>query len=401
MQNSNSHSFDSIPPYHGGENSGYFDCNNGCFMLCITNTTKPEYDNYLASLVASDFSLHGSHSIRDNYFATYIGKTILVEVYFTAQDHTTRIIVDPNTTLYKGQQDVTYRKLCDTTLYQMELNYKKIDCGMCYITQCADGSFFIIDSAHMDSVNDHKRLYDLLCRLAPVGQKITISGWFFSHAHQDHIAMFMEFLKAGFKNYQIECLYYNFPALTVPGAERWKETDKQTMRDFDELIEKHKEIPRIKLHTGQRFFVRNLELEVLATHEDLYPGHLAHFNDSSTILRMTVARCKTLFLGDANVDECTIAVSRYGAYLKSDILQVAHHGYNAANVGIYFCVDAKVALYPTRKSKYDENQHSESNKKIIERSKEIFIAGNGTAALQLPYTLGTAVVFPKEIIDSL
>jgi beta-lactamase superfamily II metal-dependent hydrolase len=391
--------FDNIPSYQGGTDNEYFNCNNGSSMLRISNTTKKEYDNYQELLHSAGFSLYDSHRIRDNYYATYISSTLLVQIYYTSHDCTTRIIADPNTNLYRREQDVTCPKLFDTTLYQMELDYRMIDCGMCYITQCSDGSFFIIDSAHMDSVNDHQRLHDLLRRLTPQGKEITISGWFFSHAHQDHIVMFMEFIKAGFNDYKIECLYYNFPALTIPGSEKWKETDKQTIREFDALIEEHKELPVIKLHTGQRFFIRNLEFEVLATHEDIYPGYLARFNDSSTILLMTVEGCKTLFLGDANVAECTIVVSRYGSYVKSDIVQVAHHGYNASNVGIYFCADPKVALYSTKQNKFDENLHSESNSKVTELCKEIFIAGNGTAALKLPYTPGTAVVFPKEIND--
>lgn len=401
MMNNTYNLFDSIPSYQGGDSQRSFNCNNGSSMLRITNTTKQEYEDYLTHLVESGFTLHDSNCIRDNYFATYSSDTMLLQVYFTTHDHITRIVADPNTTLYKRKKDVTYKKLCDTTLFQMELDYTNIDCGMCYITQCADGSFYIIDSAHMFSVNDHQRLYDLLCSLTPKGEKIIISGWFFSHAHQDHIAMFMEFLKSGFKNVEIECLYYNFPDLTVPGSEWWSESDKETMREFDNLVEEHKEIPCIKLHTGQKFFIRNLEFEVLATHEDIYPGSLGNFNDSSTIIMMTVDGYKTLFLGDSDYTECTILVSRYGGYMKSDIVQVAHHGYNASNVGIYFCADAKVALYPTRQSNYSKDKITTSNRKVHELSKEIFVAGNGTVALKLPYTLGTAVVSPKEIIDSL
>ncbi len=388
-----------IPPYIGGDKHDFFNCNNGSYMLRISKTTRQEYDNYIKTLDQLGFTLYDSNCIRDNYHATYINNTVLVHAYFTSNDGVARIIVDPNTTLYKRKKDITYTRISETTLYQMELDYRNIDCGMCYITQCADGSFFIIDSAHMNSVNDHTRLYNLLRSLTPVDQEIMISGWFLSHAHQDHIAMFMNFLKADFKDCKIECLYYNFPALTIPGSDKWKEDDKVTIREFHELVENHREIPRVKLHTGQRFFIRNLEIEVLATHEDLYPQQVECFNDTSTVILMKIDGSNTLFLGDANIAECTIIVARYGSYVKSDIVQVAHHGYNGSNVGIYFCTDHKVALYSTRQSRYDESKSTESNKTIIEHSKEIYIAGNGTVAFKLPYTLGTAIVFPKEVND--
>lgn len=397
MNNSIANFFVNIPIYQCGRCQDVFNCNNGCYMLRITDTTKKEYDKYVECLQNAGFSPYDNQVIKDNYFATYQSASLIVQVNYTNHNGITRIIADPNTTLYKREQDVTYNKICDTTLYQMELDYRTIDCGMCYITQCADGSFFIVDSAHMNSTNDHKRLYDFLCKLVPKGQKIVISGWFFSHAHQDHIVKFMDFITAGYDNYEIECLYYNFPDLNVPGSDKWSMSDKQTMKEFNELIDIHKELPVVKLHTGQRFFIRNLEFEVLTTHEDIYPGNLACFNNSSTILLMTVDGCKTMFLGDSNFTECNILISRYGDYLKSDIVQVAHHGYNKDNVEVYHYINGRVALYSTRQDRYEDTQFSESNKTVIKLSNEIYIAGNGTTALKLPYIYNSAVTFPKEI----
>lgn len=398
MNNKIANLFDDIPIYRDKKCRDVFNCKDECYMLRITDTTKQEYDKYLESLQTKGFSLYDNHLIKDNYFATYQSDSLIVQVNYTGCDGITRIIADPNTTLYQREQDVTCHKICNTTLYQMELDYRTIDCGMCYVIQCADGSFFIIDSAHMNSTNDHRRLYDLLCRLVPKGKKIVIAGWFFSHAHQDHIVKFMDFIKAGFDNYEIECLYYNFPDRSVPGSEEWSASDKQTMEEFDELIHAHKELPVVKLHTGQRFFIRNLEFETLATHEDFYPGNLACFNDSSTILLMTVDGGKTMFLGDSNYTECNIINTRYGDYMKSDIVQVAHHGLNKDNVDVYRYINAGVALYPTRQETYTDCQFTESNKLITKISREIYIAGNGTTAFQLPYQCNSAVIFPKEIL---
>lgn len=389
--------FDDIPFYHGGESHDLFGCNNGCRMLRVAGTAKQEYEAYVASLENAGFVLYRKHAIKENLFATYQGESVIIQANYTNCDRTARIIADPNLTLYKSEEEMVSFKICDTTLYQMELDYRTIDCGMCYILQCKDGSFFLIDSAHMNSTNDHRRLYDLLRRLVPEGQKIIIAGWFFSHAHQDHIVKFMDFIRSDFDNYEIECLYFNFPELDVPGSEEWSLSDKQTMMEFEELIKIHKELPVVKLHTGQHFFVRNLEFEVLATHEDIYPGSLACFNDSSTVLLMTAEGCKTIFLGDANFTECNILIARYGDYLKSQIVQVAHHGYNSDNIEIYRYIGAQVALYPTSPSRYEETKDSRSNQLISELTREIYLSGNGTTALRLPYQNNSAVTFPKEI----
>ncbi len=386
-----------IPSYPGGSNITCHDCNDSCFLYLITDTSKESFMEYKETLAGCGFNLYDEHTIRDNYFATYVTNEFLLHVYFTSHDRTTRIIVDKNTTLYQKEKHTTASPTQQTTLYQMELDFRTIDCGMCYITQCEDGSFFIIDSAHMNSTNDHLRLYQLLRSLTPSDHKIVIAGWFFSHAHQDHICKFMDFLEAGFADCIIEGLYYNFPSLSAPGSENWKAGDSDTIREFFNLVENHSEIYKIKLHTGQHFFIRNLEFEVLATHEDLYPMPITRFNDSSTILLMTVDGCRTLFLGDSNVAESTIAVARYGAYMKSDIVQVAHHGYNGSNVGIYYCANAKVALYSAPKRRYMSDHGSEANRTVHRISDEVYVAENGTVALKLPYISNSATVFPKEI----
>lgn len=387
-----------IPKYLGGTYVGKFDCNNDCLLMLITDTSKHEYERYVSYLKNQDFQCYDVHMIKGNYYATYLYKDLFaLHVYFTSSDNSTRIIIDSNMTLYKRGKDATCTKSGSTTLYQMELDYRNIDCGMCYITQCNDGSFFIIDSAHMFSTNDHMRLYKFLRSLTPAGEEIVISGWFFSHAHQDHIAKFMDFIETGFNDCKIESLYYNFPALTVKGADKWHGYDKQTMREFDELVAKHPELPIVKPHTGQRFFIRNLEFEVLFTHEDIYPYDLSCFNDSSTILLMTVDDCKVLFLGDTNTFGSNMLCKRYGTYLDSDIVQVAHHGFDGGNVEVYDYISAKIALFPTRQDKFDENLYREANKKVLELSEENYIAGNGTVAFKLPYTLGTAKVYPIAV----
>lgn len=390
---------DDVPAYAGGTSADCFDCNNGSYLIRITETSKEEYEKYIEYLQSTGFELLHKNAIKDNYFATYAGKNKLFHVYHSSHEGITRIVIDQHTTSLYQRQEVDYDIVCDTTIYQLELDYRNIDCGMCYVTQCADGSFFIVDSAHMNSINDHHRIHDLLRKLTAVDKKIVIAGWFFTHAHQDHIAKFMDFLTEGYDDVILEGLYYNFPSLTVQGSEAWSESDKQTMREFDALISQHDTIPLYKLHTGQKFNIRNLEFEVLATHEDMYPRSLAYYNDSSAILQMTVEGSKVMFLGDSNYTECGILIDRYGDYLKSDIVQVAHHGYNKDNVQIYHYVNAGVALYATRQSRYEDSKQSDSNRAVTDISEEIYIAGNGMVALKLPYKEGTATVFTKEIND--
>ena len=61
----------------------------------------------------------------------------------------------------------------------------------------------------------------------------------------------------------------------------------------------------VKVHSGQRFYLANAEIEILFTLEDLYPETVRTIgmNGSSTIFTVTVEGQKTMFLGDSATQE--------------------------------------------------------------------------------------------------
>lgn len=371
-------------------------CNSPkCAIYLIEDASKALFETYISQAVQVYGEPYDTLEIRDNYFYTFFYDNTEIHVYYTGHNGEIRIIIDENAVKYE-------RLLSDggcgeTALYQFELDYRKIDCGMCYIVKCSDNTFFIVDSAHMFSENDHIRLHDFLRKHTEEGQDIVISGWFLSHGHQDHIVKFMDFVEAGFEDVKIKNVYYNFPSVTVMGAERWKADDKVTMCQFWEMMDGHDEFNKIYLHTGQRFCVDSLKFTVLSTHEDLCSHSLECYNDSSTVLLMEVKGSKVIFWGDANYLACSEMTARYGKYLKADIVQVAHHGFNEANAGIYYMIEADTALYPTERRIFEKRSSSESNKTVMSISKEYFIAGDGTVKLKMPYSVGEASCSRKEI----
>ena len=154
-------------------------------------------------------------------------------------------------------------------------------------------------------------------------------------------------------------------------------------------------------HTGQRFYIANLEIEILCTHEDVYPGSLANYNDSSTVLVIRANGSTLLFPGDAGGEESDILTNRYGKNLKCDILQAAHHGHFGTSVEFYELADAPVIMFPTTQIKFDEElPNYEANRRAVEISSECFIASNGTAEFVLPYKPGTARVLPDETFEN-
>lgn len=369
----------------------YENCRNQKTYI-IENTTKADFDLYEEQILKAGALKKQSSCICRNYAATFELHHMEIHIYYTENDNRTHIIADQETDF--PEDDIVGSKE-ECGLYQFEVDYRKIDCGMCYILQTGGGRFFIIDSAHMNSVEDHLRIHELLKKLSP-DKKIVIAGWFFTHGHQDHIAKFMDFVKENFADVEIQRVYSGFPALDVPGAEGWKADDKETMREFQELNDaygwKH-----IRLHTGQRFQLDELKFTVLFTYDDICEEPLTCYNDSSTILLLEAKGTKVVFLGDSNVRSSVELTARYGHGMKTDIVQVAHHGLNDSNVGIYYMLQAKTALYPTAQQYFQKKMDSEANRAVLKTCREHYIAGEGTRRFCFPYHLGESELISREI----
>ena len=272
-----------------------------------------------------------------------------------------------------------------TTLTQFRLDHSLVDCGMSYAFTLADGSFFLVDGGYFTPGED-ERLYQWL--LARAKGKPRIAGWFFSHAHQDHIGVFLNMMLHHRQDIELERLIFNFQPLALPPvSDGWdiKSNDLATVKKFYELLAAAcPEVPVITPHTGDSLRLRELSLDFLFTHESL-PGE-STFNDHSTVLRVTVQGQRILFLGD---------IYRLGSEyllrspeaLRCDMVQIAHHGFPGATAALYDACGASVALWPTADYCIPRLREDPVNRHVLEHPgirRHIF-SGEGTVELNLPY----------------
>lgn len=374
-----------------------YDCGRNTYMLIYENCTFADFEEECASVQKSGYSLFDSSDIKNNYHRTY-RSDIMMHVYFCESEGKMRIAADPVTAYYNTKPENCIRK-CATTLWQFEVDHSLIDCGMCYIIRCEDGSFFVIDSAHMYSVNDDIRIIEFLKRLTG-GRKPVVAGWFFSHSHEDHIAKFLDIVDYHKDEIEIETVYYNFPSLNHRDSSLWGECGNAMTRKFENTMLRNKDIKKVILHTGQRFFVRNLEFVTLCTHEDIYPESFSDFNNSSTAIMMFAEGSKVLFPGDCSDKSDKVLVGRYGDYLKCDVVQMSHHGHSGTSPEFYRLADAECVLFPITEIKfYEELPRQEANRVAMEIAKEYYIASNGAVEIPLPYKFGQTKVLPDETFE--
>ncbi len=376
--------------------SGEYYCGRNTYLLRYDNRTKSDFDSYCEVIESIGFRLYDENKIENNFFRTYF-KDITLHTYYSEGEKAIRVIADPDLPSYSTKPECGND--FSPVLWQFEVDHSLIDCGMCYFVRCGDGSFFVIDSAHTYSVNDDIRICELLKKIND-GKKPVVSGWFFSHAHDDHICKFLDVIDYHKDEIDIKAVYYNFPSADNEDKIYWGTPAVKLIERFEETMDKNEQVKKIRLHAGQHFYIGNLEFDVLCTHEDVYPEHFSNFNNTTVSLMMRVNGSKVLFPGDSSDKNDEIIIKRYNEFLKCDVMQMSHHGHSGTSPEFYHRANADCVLFPITEIKFDEElPRQESNRVAIELSKEYHIASNGTVEIPLPYVYGNTKVLPDETFE--
>lgn len=383
---------------------------SGTLLEYFEKVSSQDYEAYLTTLEKAGYQRVASNEVtnsetnRKNYYRTYTGNGNMVHAYYVATNATegnVRIVSAkleninlPNT------EEQTYKKVTETTVTQMRLAYSTGTFGMCYIVTLEDGSFIIFDGGgdkqNGQNVNDHIRLYRILSDLyqgifghAPtVDQPITIAAWMLTHQHWDHWANFTVFCKTycQAENSRVKIEQYICNLGSAGSIYNTYNPGTYSINNLLTLADACKSpFKVVEAHTGQNIYVRNVMIEVLYTQEDLFPLPIAYFNNTSMVTRFHMRRStgqnsdgslnylpneKTvMFLGDLHYQGDLAMQTMYGgtkstsAFLKSDVLQVAHHGWQGCSQELYDIVDADILLWPASNSAY-RNQTNNGNSSV-------------------------------------
>lgn len=379
------------------DNIPIYDCREGCFMKLFENADAKSFSEYTEKLKKDGFVFLQKRETDGNLFAAMNKKDIRINLLFTPCDSTLRV------TASEKNQAPNFTKTecggnCTTTFYGFENDQALIDCGMCLLIQCPDYSFFVVDSGHYFQFNDNDRIHKFMRERTPEGQKIVVNGWFITHAHTDHISKLIDFLIYNTDDVIIEGFYQNLISENYYEDRENHEENEMAVKLFN-LLEKYP-APVYKLHTGMRFYIRNLAFDVLGTHEDIYPEAIDDYNDSSCILMAEAEGSKIFIPGDAAVEASKKLEARYKNALKCDVVQVAHHGHTGLSKELYELLGADTAVYPVTRIFYEEDlTKREANRRITEIASLSLVTGDGTVCIPLPYNRETVYTLPDETFE--
>lgn len=401
-----------LPVYEGGRLAGVSGAESDSYTVSIDETDENEYKSYLSKLEAEGYVKYTDNNISGNLFATYTNAGSNVFCEYIPCYSKAKITVSHKEELPVLASDNVYEdKGVEPFIAMLEMVNVCDTCGFSFVWRLSDGSFIILDGGlpeydERDGSTQHDQLYAFLKKHTVGGGEPRVAAWFFSHAHNDHIGCFMSFAAKYSPLVKIEQVVYSFPAdeAVTPAQAAYQHKFRRIVRNCGD------DVKIIHHHTGQKFFIRDAEIEILYTLDDFYPKVLMHvkpvdcpkpylkhhtypkensfFNDTSSIFTIKIAGQKMMMLGDATFLSADICVDMYGHDLKSDILQLGHHGSHGCTLQLYEHVLPKTVLFPVAMVRFPERIRLSLNSSLIDRLsiKDLFLSGAGDTVLSLPHT---------------
>ncbi len=362
-----------------------YDCGDDVVTMLYSGAQMSDYESYIASAEADGYVTVSNRTAGSESYAVlesdraktrlFVGYTAdgirLTAESLNSRTFPNEVEADPYTT--------------DLTVTQVALNYSATGGntnGMSYILQLTDGSFVIWDGGW---ATDAAELYLFLKQKAPQGSTPHIRMWIFTHLHGDHSNCYLEFAEEYADGVKLDYVGVNIPELHSDNeGESVYSSGKLT-----KALAKFKSAQLVKLHTGMLLRMPGADIEVLLTHEDLGVNNLysTKRNDQSVVTRILAKTDRVMLPGDAEIVAGDYVVARYGDYLQSNYVQVAHHGSikNPTCLDFYKYVKPSYVLFPGAQSRYNENKNTTENKYLINLvgQKNVFVADGADKTIEL------------------
>ena len=315
-------------PAFGETNFAETVSNRNTRIVNISNAGVQQFDAYCRILGENGYAQKEYRQSDTHYFAAYCcGETGIFLNYYGALSEL-NIAIEENCG-YFAFEDQAGEAVVPPQITQVHL----VDFGMSYAIRLSDGRFIVIDGG-WDFEPDVQELYRVLKEGTPVGKPV-VAAWFLTHPHRDHHLCFADFILRYPEDVVIEKLLMNYPE--ADDLVHYPELAREDLRVSDTasinriprmLAEVHRlGIPIYEPHSGQIYRIGDAVCEILSCMDDtiLLSGHI---NPTSLVMRMELGGQVILWTADAAFSTCRL-VERYGNYLKADIMQVPHHGFQS------------------------------------------------------------------------
>ncbi len=237
-----------------------------------------------------------------------------------------------------------------------------------YVIKTSNGKLIVIDGGIDGEGKDRAPYMPAALRAimgVDEGEYFEVEAWFLSHAHKDHMYELSKMLRdySEESNYKINNIYFDFPEF---GSKDYPaQNGDMEISQIKENINKYGEVIGAAVKDGSTYYddlngavinaeavseglsfeIDGVKIDVLQTWSP--EDGTSNLNDTSLVLRAWIGEQSVLFLNDLGSIGGRRLLATYGDGLKSDIVQMAHHGQTGVNKDVYVAIDADVHLWPT------------------------------------------------------
>ncbi len=368
------------------------------YLYLGDGVNEAAYQNYYSKLLEEGYTVVTQSEVQGSNFCTLVNESAEISLYvaYNAYAHAEkydrtfqralRVICAPladaalpDATLLA--RDPGYVRRTDPAITAIETPGTSGGNGMSYIVTLEDGRFIVLDGGGVSAdnnsdtklwqalVNLHEKIYPEKGSVSPTNP-VHLAAWIITHSHWDHYDTFRRVMESEKKDkLKIDYILGNYPSET---GILYEYDDHQAM--MPALIDRYcgtqeGDTKFVKVHTGHKYYLANVELEALVTHEDVNPKRIDTSNDTCTVFRFSIKNTQAaaadpttvIWTGDANRYQSRFMCATYGDYLQSDMVQVAHHGAVGCESDFYDTVAPTVLWWPVAYVSF-QNQAKLENK---------------------------------------
>ena len=368
-----------------------------CRALLISNATAAAFGSYCALLEEHGFQQLEQYSSKVRRYAAYYGSGAGIFLNFYAGTGQLQLITERDCK-YFSYEDTTLPSCCAPRLTQLFL----CDYGMSYVLRLSDGRLVVIDGANVYE-KDVDNLFARLQKDSPFAKPV-IAAWIFTHPHSDHYFCFFPFMDKYADAVEIQKFFFHFPEpddfTHYPKLDHVKKVFAQYSGEEDitncEILRRfYKKVAQLGIpvytpHSGQSYHLSDAVLHFFSTMDDTI--HCSQNINASSLMFTIRLAGQTIFFGSDGSFSDALLAERYGNELKSDVLQVPHHGFGCGTdegqIQGFRLIAPSVCLLPVEKDlAYSTfTTYKEGTNYVMTRlGIEELITGEKEQVLALPY----------------
>lgn len=347
---------------------------DGYVMEQYNGAVATEYYAACKYFAENGFELYSENKVGNALSSTYVEGDGYKVVMFNGNKSELYIGTgESGANAFPSEELDSFDEIAVTQHYSPEIN------GMCYFIKLSDGSFIVVDGGYKTDLED---AFKTLSRLNGSAFGIKIRAWIITHSHGDHYEMFDYFSRTYADKVEVERIMYSpVPEVGLPGYNPFLNASVNVVagKFGAELC---------PVHTGMSFTFGDVTLEVLSSPEHIYKSNTPDdFNETSIVFRIRNEEGNMIFLGDSGCYNSEWLVATYGDALKSNMVQISHHGCETATIALYEKIAAETLFWPCNENLFNSYRGEEVKQYLIEAesSKEHLLHSYGSITRPLSY----------------